>query len=306
MKNILVLGANGFIGHHLVNKLLLENNVIGYDRITPDARLSYPFIKADFTKEEKFEEILSTYKIDTVYHLISTTVPCPGSKQIVREIEENIVPTVKLLEAMKNTGKNRIIFASSGGTVYGELNGKPHVITDPLLPVCSYALQKIVIEQYMNLYNHLNNINCFIARISNPYGILSLQNRTQGVIPIFLSKLLLKQPIILYGETYRDYIHINDVIDALINLGQYEKEKRIFNIGTGTLTSLRQLIQLLETTANCKFVEIIDKEKRDCDVYKNSLDISDTINELHWQPKITLEEGIRLILNEIIKSNFNF
>jgi UDP-glucose 4-epimerase len=301
MKNVLVLGANGFIGHHLVNKLLFENNVVGYDRIMPDIHISYPFIKADFTQDENFEKILSSFQIDTVYHLISSTIPCSGTKQIVREIEENIVPTIKLLEAMKNTGTKRIIFSSSGGTVYGESNGKPHLTTEHLLPICSYGIQKVVIEQYMNLYNHLYNMKCFITRISNPYGILALQNRTQGVIPIFLSKLILKQPIILYGETFRDYIHISDVVEALINIGQYEKEKRIFNIGTGISTSLHHLVQLLETVANCKFIEIIDKDIRDCDVYENSLDISDTINELNWRPKIELEEGIRLILNDIIE-----
>lgn len=69
-------------------------------------------------------------------------------------------------------------------------------------------------------------MNCFVIRISNPYGILALQNRKQGVIPIFLSKLLLKQPIILYGEIFRDYIHISDVVEALISIGKYENEKR--------------------------------------------------------------------------------
>jgi len=301
MKNVLVLGANGFIGHNLVNRLLLENNVVGYDRIAPDINVPYTFIQADFTQDKKIEEILSSFQIDTVYHLISSTVPCPGTKHIVREIEENIVPTVQLLDAMKNAGTKKIIFSSSGGTVYGESEGRPHLCTDPIKPICSYGIQKVVLEQYLSLYNHLYDIKCIAARISNPYGILSLQNRTQGIIPIFLSKLLLKQPIMLYGDTLRDYIHINDVIEALIKLGQYEKEKRIFNIGTGISTSLTVLIQMLERVAKCKFVNISKQDRRNCDVYENSLDISDTINELNWQPEITLEEGIKLIYNDIIK-----
>jgi len=302
MKNVLVLGANGFIGHHLINKLLLEHNVVGYDKTKPDVNTPYSFIKADFSQDVNLEKILSSFQIDTVYHLISTTVPCPGTKQIIMEIEENIIPTVKLLEAMNNTGINRIIFCSSGGTVYGESKGKPHSCTDNIKPICSYGIQKVVIEQYMNLYNQLYDFNCLIARISNPYGVLSLQNRTQGIIPIFLSKLLLKQPVILYGETLRDYIYINDVIDALFKLGQYEKEKRIFNIGTGISTSLNDLIQLIERISKHKFTTIIKHDKRNCDVYENSLDISDTVNELNWKPQITLEEGVQLVFNNMISN----
>jgi UDP-glucose 4-epimerase len=298
VKNVLVLGANGFIGHYLVNRLLSETNVVGYDRIEPGDPVSYPFIRGDFV-HDKFEEILSSFKIDTVYHLISSTVPCPGTKQAAQEIEENIVPAVKLLEAMKNAGTKRIIFSSSGGTVYGESKGKPHLCSDPVMPICSYGIHKVVIEHYLRLYDLLYDIKCFVARISNPYGVLTLQNRTQGVIPILLSKLLSKHPIILYGETIRDYIHISDAIEALINLGQYEKEKRIFNIGTGISTSLHELLQMLEDAANCKFVEIIKQDMRDCDVYENTLDISDTVRELNWHPKIVLKEGIQLTLNEM-------
>jgi len=301
MKNVLVLGSNGFIGHHLVNRLLLEYNVIGYDRIAPNVSLPYPFIQSDFTQDEKFEDILLSFRIDTVFHLISSTIPCQESKQIIREIEENIIPTVKFLEAMNNTGAKRIIFCSSGGTIYGESKGKPHLCTDNIEPICSYGIQKAVIEHYLGLYNKLYNIKGLIARISNPYGMLTLQNRTQGVIPIFISKLLLKEPIILYGETLRDYIHINDVIEALNKLGQYEKEKKIFNIGTGIPTSLKDLIKLLERVTKRKFVDIIKKDKRNYDVYENSLDISDTVNELDWQPKISLEEGVQLIFNDMME-----
>jgi UDP-glucose 4-epimerase len=303
VKNVLVLGACGFIGRHLVNRLLSETNVVGYDRVMSDYHAPCQFIQADFAHDEKFEEILSSFQIDTVYHLISSTIPCSGTERAVQEIEENIVPTVKLLEAMKNTGTKRIIFSSSGGTVYGESSGKPHLCTDPVMPICSYGIQKIVIEQYLRLYDHLYDMECLIARISNPYGILPLQNRSQGIIPIFLSKLLSKQPIILYGETTRDYIHISDAVEALINLGQYEKEKRIFNIGTGVSTSLHGLLQMMEIAAKCKFIKIIKQDIRDCDVYENTLDISDTVRELNWHPKILLEDGILLTLKEMREHN---
>jgi len=304
MKNVLVLGANGFIGRHLINNLMLKANVVGYDRMLPNNHVTYPFIQGDFSVEEKFEELLSSFQIDTIYHLISSTVPCVGTTHAALEIEENVMPTVKLLEAMKNAGTKRIVFSSSGGTVYGELRGYPHKTTDPVKPICSYGLQKVIIEQYLDLYGQLYDMRCIVARISNPYGVLSLQNRKQGVIPILLSKLFLRESITIYGETVRDYIHISDVVESLTLLGKYEKEKRIFNIATGTSTSLQALLQMLEAIAECKFVEIVRQDIRDCDVWENALDISDTIRELNWCPKVALEEGIKHTFFEMKKHNF--
>jgi len=299
MKNILVLGANGFIGHHLVNKLILNYNVIGYDKTIPEIKTANSFIKGNFFTEIDFEKILTSYQIDTVYHLISSTVPCEGTENIIKEISENIIPTIRLLEAIKNTGTEKIIFTSSGGTVYGESSGLPHLVTDTIKPICSYGVHKVVIEHYLNLYNHLYNINCFIARISNPYGVLELNNRTQGLIPIFINKLIHKEPITIFGESIRDYIHINDVIDALILIAQIDSKKRLFNIGTGISTSLIEIIEIIETITNRKFTKIIKKNIRSCDVHENILDISETIKELNWNSKITLKEGIKLTIEEM-------
>jgi UDP-glucose 4-epimerase len=145
-------------------------------------------------------------------------------------------------------------------------------------------------------------MKCIIARISNPYGIIPQKNRTQGIIPILLSQLLLHNPITLYGETIRDYIYISDVVEALHLLGLYEKGKRIFNIGTGISTTLHDLVHMLETVAETNFFKIFRQNIRNCDVYENVLDISDTVNELKWHPKILLEEGIRITLNQMLEN----
>ena len=303
MQNVLVLGANGFIGQNLIQRLSSEVDiVVGYDRSMPEKHLPYLSLKGDFLQEKNFEEILRHYKIDTVYHLISTTFPSSGTTQIVQEMEENVIPTVRLLEAMKNVGAKSIIFASSGGTVYGEsMGGAAHRCADALSPICTYGLQKLIIEECLNFYGRLGNINCYVARISNPYGIILSKTRAQGIIPIFISKLLSNEPITVYGETIRDYIHISDVINALVLIGQYKSTRRIFNIGTGVPTDLHTLIKMLENIVQRTFVGVNKQDRRDCDVYENVLDISDTISELGWQPKIALEEGIRITLHEMLR-----
>jgi len=277
---------------------------MAYDITIPDETTPYLFIQGDFSREEKFEEILKANKIDTIYHLISTTVPCEGTVHVIQEIEDNVIPTVRLLEAMKLVGVKRIIFSSSGGTVYGEskAKGRPNLYTDSVFPICSYGIQKVSIEYYLNLYNYMHRMMCFSVRISNPYGYMPQKNRTQGVIPILLTRLLLDSSITLYGETIRDYIHISDVIEALLRIGYYESNQRTFNIGSGIPTNLHKLIPLMEEAAGKKFSNVLKQNIRKCDVYECILDISETVRELNWEPRISLNDGIRITLGELKRS----
>ncbi|QNK42422.1 NAD-dependent epimerase/dehydratase family protein [Caproicibacter fermentans] len=299
MKNVLVLGANGFIGQHLVSQLLGKVNVIGYGKTVPPICKCSEFIQGDFTTDTRFENLLRKYHIEVVYHLISTTIPVEGTRNAFQELEENVIPTVRFLEAMKNAGTAQIIFASSGGTVYGESNGYAHRCTDALHPICSYGIQKTTIEQYMQLYEVSFGMDCVIARISNPYGVFPQHDRTQGIIPIFLQRLLRRQPITLYGETIRDYIFISDAVDALLKLMAYRGDQRIFNIGSGIPTGLHHLAEMLEEATQRKFVEIREFPIRSCDVRESVLDITETKKELDWEPKVSLSDGIRKTLKQI-------
>ena len=296
-----MLGASGFIGSYLTKQLSSQANIIGYD-LVPPCNDSYEFVQGDFPTENNFEYILKTYKIDVIFHLISTTTPMIGTSRVTQEISENIIPTINLLESMKNTGTKRIIFTSSGGTVYGESRGHPSKCEDLLYPICSYGVQKLAIEQYFQLYNHLYDLVCIVARISNPYGAFLQEGRTQGIIPIFLLNLLSGKPITLYGETVRDYIHISDVINVLISLGFYKGKQRVFNVATGVPTRLDSLVHTLENIAKKEFVAVNRHGIRACDVYENVLNINDTIRELNWKPIISLEDGISMTLKEIVKS----
>lgn len=299
MGNILVLGSGGFIGHNLVNALVKQHNVIGYDINEKQHNYNnYTHLCGNFKEEQNFSGILRDYKIDTIYHLISTSVPNESTDKVIDEIMGNIVPTVRLLESMVECNVKNIVFASSGGTVYGEGNKRAHHEREILEPICSYGVQKASIEMYLNLYRHIHGINCIIARIANPYGILKEQGRTQGIIPIFLNRLYTKEPIALYGDTIRDYIYIDDVISALIKLYDYKGSKNVFNIGSGIPIDLNDLVELLETMTKKKFIGIDKKAIRACDVRHNVLDIKLTKKELEWKPVVSLEQGISQIIRE--------
>lgn len=299
MENILILGVNGFIGTYLAKALIAKDyHVVGYDRNLTEENL-YEYVVGDFSQEEHFKQILTRYEIDTVYHLIGTNVPSDSTEQIAEEAIQNILPTLRLLEDMRKTGVSNLVFASSGGVVYGDAGRSPHRTDEPLKPICGYGVQKAVLEQYMEFYNAKYGMHCKIARIANPYGAFVRKGRTQGIIPLFFERLKYGQEITLYGETIRDYLYICDLCSALVRFGAYDGDKRILNIGTGIGTGLHALVGLLETTAGRKFAGIRETALRKCDVACNILDICETTEALGWKPETALADGLDMIWKEI-------
>lgn len=291
MKNVLILGATGFIGRHLAEKLQEDTNVLGYARNPISAE--YPIIKGSFSEEEHFEDILRGKKIDTVYHLVSTTFPKEDTSDIAQEVASNVIPTLRLVEAMRKTGVRRLVFVSSGGTVYGEWQGGSHQTSEERRPICGYGMQKMVIEDYLLFYNRRYGMDCRIARLSNPYGIPPKHPRGQGIIPIFMEKLMQEEPITMFGDTLRDYIHVEDAVEAIVRYGCYEGNEKILNIGTGVPARISDIVRLIEKEAGKKFVSVSHEPIRSCDVQESVLDVTETMQELDWKPQISLEEGIR-------------
>lgn len=299
MKTCLVLGAGGFIGKNLCMTLAKDHLVIAFDRYMCEELQNIKNIRqiiGDFAKIVDFSSLLSD--IDVVYHLISTTLPAEGTDDVAEEMEENIVPTLRLLSQMAAKGKGRIIFASSGGTVYGERNGEKCLVTDKLKPQCTYGVQKQVIETYLDFFDRCTSLTCITARLANPYGMGQDIKRKQGVIPIFVYNILCGLPITVRGDgTYkRDYINMDDMINALVLLSDYSGKFRIFNIGTGESHSLLDVIGLIEKIAGCNFKKINYIPNYSVDVSSVCLDIEQTKKELGWRPEISLEMGIEKII----------
>ena len=301
MENVLILGATGFIGQYLTEKLQETVNVIGYDRIVAD--VSYPIIQGRFAKEENFEEILRDNKIDGVYHLISTTLPKEDTSDIAQEVENNVVPTLSLLEAMRKTGVKKMIFVSSGGTVYVDMQGCAHTTDEMCEPICGYGMQKMVIENYLSFYNRRYGMDCRVVRLSNPYGLPPKRPRGQGIIPIFMSKLLNREPITMFGDTLRDYIYIDDAIEAMTRYYWYAGASKVLNIGTGVPVRISDIVRLIEDETGKKFVSVTHEPIRCCDVQESVLDVTETMRELDWKPQVSLEDGIQRTWQELQSRN---
>lgn len=309
----LVLGAAGFIGGHLVEELLADGKeVLVYDR--EEALRSvverFPAVKSingDFQTEKRWDSILHGVKV--CYHLISTSVPKTSNDDPISDVLGNVIGTLQLLEAARRTNL-RLIFASSGGTVYGtpkvELIGEDH----PTDPLCSYGVTKLAIEKYLLLYRELYGVRSIVLRIANPYGPGQRPDSIQGVIAVFSGRILRGHVVDIWGDgsVVRDYVFVKDVVNAMKVASSYGGRRSVFNIGSGCGVSLREILSTIENLSG-KVADVIHHPPRGFDVLKSVLDISNAIRELEWEPKVSLHDGVNQTLDwmkDYWKKNPNF
>ena len=231
--------------------------------------------------------------IDVVLHLISTTLPKSSNDDMVYDVESNLVPTLQLLNAMVAKGVRKIVFISSGGTIYGTPTYIPIDENHPTEPLVSYGVTKLAVEKYLLLYQHLHSIKANILRVANPFGERQRIETAQGAVGVFLSKAIQNQPLEIWGDgsVTRDYLYIGDVAEAFARAVNYDGAKSVFNISSGVGTSLNELIDMLEQVLGREVVRHY-QPGRPFDVPVSVLDNSLARQELGWEPRVELEEGI--------------
>jgi UDP-glucose 4-epimerase len=292
-----VMGGAGFMGSHLSEALLADgNDVTIFDR--PQApyfaqlmRTGVHAIGGDFLNPEDLDHAITG--CDVIYHLVSTTVPQTSIEDTLFDVETNIVGTLRLLEAARKAKIQKIVFTSSGGTVYGTPQEIPIKENHPTDPTSSYGICKLTIEKYLHLYWTLFGLNYCILRISNAYGERQPTHGTQGVIAAFLNEAIHKDEIVIWGDgsVIRDYVYVGDVARALVTAAKYQGEQKIFNIGSGHGHSLNDIIGIIEGI--CRYpLQTKYSPGRPFDVPINILDISRARIYLQWQPATRLIEGI--------------
>ncbi len=302
---VLILGGRGFIGLNLVRRLARKEKLRVFDRTwRPEIGIENvePVI-GDFQHID-FEDMLEG--VDTVFHLISTSTPFDGTDDMTLDIEKNLLPTIRLLEAMKKNKVKKLFFVSSGGTVYGECS-RPAKENDRTSPECIYAAQKIWIENCLHLYEKYDGIQGYILRVGNPYGLEINKKKRQGIIPIFTEKILKEELIEIWGsgENKRDYIYIDEVIDAVEAVYFYKGPHRVFNIGTGSSYSTHEMIEQIEYAVGKK-ARIAYLEKRKCDLLESRLDVSLINRECGWHSNLTVKQGIDIYINKLKEQHAGF
>ena len=253
---------------------------------------SVEFVQGDLTEGRGVFEALQG--VDLVYHLISTTVPSGSNADPISDVNSNLVGTLRLLDFMRCAGVRRIVYGSSGGTVYGNPQALPVSEAHPLQPISSYGVVKVAIENYLKIQSDLTGLTANILRISNPYGMHQTRIGSQGLIATFVAKLMREEPIEIWGDgsTVRDYVYVHDVARALLLAGQ-RTQSGVFNIGSGVGHSVNEVLsQVLHHTRLNGDVRYLPK--RGFDVQDTFLDISRARRELGWKPQYTLEQGCAL------------
>ena len=293
---ILVLGGNGFIGSHLVDKLLAEGHTVSvFDKYPERYRLPLPQVDyrfGDFGNRGLLAEALAG--IDMVFHLISTSLPKTSNDDPAYDVQSNVIETLFLLEKCLESGVNKVIYISSGGTVYGRPTQLPIAENGATEPECSYGITKLMIEKYLALYQHLYGLAYVVVRPSNPYGSRQNPQGIQGAIPVFLGKVAKGEPIDIWGdgEVVRDYLYIDDLVDGICRAAFTDSAVKIFNIGSGEGVSLNRLVASIRAVTG-KDVAVNYSPSRSFDVPAIYLDVSRAQTELGWQPVTPLHEGIR-------------
>jgi UDP-glucose 4-epimerase len=302
-RKLCIFGGGGFLGSAIIDKLLSEGwNLRVFERpgVLPHrsfgADEAVEWVEGDFANAKDISP--AVHGMDAVLHLISTTRPKDSNADPVGDVQSNLLSSIQLLEVLRAEGPKKIVFISSGGTVYGEPQFVPITEDHPTNPLNSYGIVKLAIEKYLSLYRILWGLRPVILRVANPYGERQKVRASQGVVAAFVECALKRQPIHIWGDgsIVRDYLHVTDVANACACALRYNGCEEIFNIGSGAGVSLTTLVELLEGICS-RHLEVVHCDGRVFDVHSNVLCINRAREELGWHPEINMCEGLSRTLH---------
>jgi UDP-glucose 4-epimerase len=290
----LLTGATGFIGRNLLRELVSRG-----DRVIAISRV--PANHCDESEQlvswRRLPETVAEWhglleQVSTIYHLAWSSLPQSSNADPLLDASDNIIGTLTLLEAAKKAPNVRVVFSSSGGTVYGILASVPAKEFHGTQPRCAYGISKLAIEKYLGLYRELWGLDCVALRVSNAYGPGQQVGRNFGAISTFAAQLAAGEPITIFGDgsVIRDYIYIDDLVDAFIAAGNCRGGPTVVNIGSGVGKSLNDIVAELRQIHTS--VEVNYLPGRDLDVPVSVLDISLAKAALNWSPHTSFEAGV--------------
>lgn len=295
--NVLVTGGAGFIGSHIVDKLIEREHEVAIidnlchgsrENINPKAK----FFEVDIT-DSKVEDIFRKEKPNYVIHQAAQADVTDSVKNPVFDAQINILGAINLLECCRKFEVEKIVYASSGGAIYGEPKYLPLDEKHPIAPISPYGASKYTVEIYLNLYAELYHLNYTSLRYANVYGPRQDPYGEGGVIAIFSNKLLKDERPTIYGDgkQTRDFVYVSDVADANI-VAMKGGDNEAFNIGTGKETSVNELFELLRDIGGKKIEPIYGVERKG-EVKRSYVTYSKAKRGLHWQPEVTLSDGLK-------------
>jgi len=306
MTKHLVMGGGGFLGRHLARALAARGDqvvVVDVAATTSFDNLVQSYV-LDMSNAQAADYDKLVEDMDVVHHCAWSTIPESANKDPASDLRVNLGMTLGVLDALKRRGGGRIVFCSSGGTVYGPLTKTPVSEDHPLDPITAYGVSKLAAEKYLQLYRTLHGVDARIARIANPYGAGQNPKKPQGVVGTVVRRALARQVIEVWGDgsLVRDFIHIGDVVAALLALCDFAAEPQapipLFNFGSGVGCTVNTVLAHVESAVG-EPLKILRLPGRAFDVPASILDIQRAKRVLDWAPRIKLVEGIAQMATDL-------
>lgn len=259
------------------------------------------WVRGNFKTEEDVRLALSG--CDKVIHLISTSTPGSSDLDRKRDLEENLLSTVQLLDLCVEQKVEQIIFMSSGGTVYGNSPVIPTPESAETDPTSSYGVVKLAIEKYLKIYRDQHGLDYRIIRASNPFGPYQTGKNRQGLIGSLLQAGLRKREFEIWGDgsQVRDFLYVDDLVEGVMDVLGYQGKERIFNMGSGVGSSILQITELCKDVlfAHGYELDVKFEATRPSDIKVSTLDVSLARGELGWIPRTDLRTGIEKTLTSM-------
>jgi UDP-glucose 4-epimerase len=293
---VCVTGGAGFIGSHVADALLDHGHTVHViDDLSTGRRHKVPSGATLFEQDIRSEEaaaLVAEHEYDLLVHHaaqmdVRKSVDDPGF-----DADVNIRGLLNLMEAGVENGLQKVIFASTGGAIYGEPEYTPQDLDHPLRPVSPYGVAKLASEKYLDYYRHQYGVDTVALRYANVYGPRQNPHGEAGVVAIFARQLLTGEQPVIYGdgEQTRDYVYVGDVARA--NLAAVEHEgSGVFNVGTARETSVNELFEVMRASVGSD----VPKEHAPAkpgEQQRSVLGIERSCQGLGWEPRVSLDEGL--------------
>lgn len=300
---VLVTGGAGFIGSHLADRLILEGHeVVVVDDLSTGKEKNLPkgvkFYKADIL-HSKLERIIRNEKPEVISHHAAQRDVRRSIEDPLYDAEVNILGLIQLVHFGVKHGCRQVIFASSGGAIYGETRVLPTSETERAAPVSPYGISKRAGEHYLHFFRQNSGIETTSLRYANVYGPRQDPFGEAGVIAIFTQKMLRNEQAIINGNGMqtRDYVYVDDVVEAnMLAMHARPAQSDTFNVGTGIETSVNQIYRQIQSLTQCALKEVHGPEKR-LEQNRSALDYGKIHKALDWEPKVALKEGLERTVN---------
>lgn len=297
-----ILGGAGFLGRHVgVAMAAAGYEVWSVDRVTANSPQPAAWLTGEVLTG--FADVASwwprTGGADVLVHLASTTVPATASTDPCADVQGNLLATLHLLQGLhQQKAQPRVIFASSGGAVYGRPQEVPLSEEHPTQPMGSYGVTKLAIEHHLRIGEAQQGLPYRVLRLSNPYGPGQRPHAVQGVVAVFAHRALHGLPLAVWGDgkVVRDFVYAADIGRAFVAAAQHQGDSRTFNIGAGRGLSINEIIAALERVLNVTIVRD-NQPGRPFDPPVNVLDTQRAQTELGWQPQIDFDLGLARTLD---------